>query len=236
VTRRIVLFLSLTLLIGGLSGCDGAASSPDETPIPVVEGLEGLDSYHVRLSMSFDSVTSGSPVQVSYEMYIDRVADPFAQYVLVRRGGTIEDYEFFYFPDRQYLIVGGGECLYLPAEGNEAMEPEMFKPDEVLGEDVEEHRVQPDEYVNDVLCRHYVIESSDDSGSTEGEVWVAVEGNYIVKYVLQTKGADPETGDVGRAEWEYEVSDINAPIAIERPTDCEEAIIGEFPGIPSPTD
>jgi hypothetical protein len=243
VSKQSGLFFAMTLLLGlvlasGLGGCSGGeVPTPTETPAVLVEGLQGLDSYHVYLKMGFESATGSGVTQDGYEMDIDYVDDPFAQYVAVWREDTIEYYEFFYFDDRQYLIAGEGECVYLPAEGDEAMDPEVFKPDDVLGQDT--RRVQPDEYVNDILCHHYVIDRTDpadESNRTEGEVWIAAEGNYIVKYTLQIKSTDPDTGDTGRANWEYEVSDINAPITIERPTDCEEAVVGEFPGVPSPTD
>jgi len=244
-TRQFGSFFALTLLLGlalacGLSGCGGGGvPSPTEPPAIVEEGLQGLDSYHVHLKMTFESVAGGSATHGGYEMDIDYVDDPFAQYVAVWREGTIENYEFFYFNDRQYLVVGGGECVYMPAEGNEAMDPEILKPDDILGEGSNARRVQPDEYVNGILCHHYILgaaDPADESNHTEGEVWVAVEGNYVVKYTLQTRGQDPDTGSTGRAEWEYEVRNINASITIEPPLDCEEAVVGEFPGIPSPTD
>jgi hypothetical protein len=86
------------------------------------------------------------------------------------------------------------------------------------------------------MCRHYKF---DEKGLTwgafaraQGEVWVAVEGDYVVKYTLQADGKDPVGGnDEGHIKWEYEVRDVNQPITIEPPAGCSAAE-SEFPIMP----
>jgi hypothetical protein len=113
------------------------------------------------------------------------------------------------------------------------MDMELFKVDDAIGGLENARRVRPDETVNGVLCRHYVFDDKALAGwsaftQAEGEMWVAVDGDYVVRYLLQAEGKNPITGDEGHIEWEYEIRDANESIVIEPPAGCEAAE-SEFP-------
>ena len=260
-TKLFGLLISLGLLLGlmlacGLSGCKGEALSPTEAPssgeVPepaggdeeeislpsITGGLQSLDSYRSHFKMTFEGTTDGEAEHWAYEMDVEYVRDPFAQHVVIRGTDTGEGFEIIHISDREYIVLGGGQCLSTWADESDVMDAEIFEPD-IIGGLADVHRVRPDESVNGILCRHYVFDETAVAWSgfthAEGEVWVAVEGDYVVRYTLQADGKDPATGDEGHVEWEYEVRDINVPITIEPPPGCE-ATESEFPIMPDATD
>ncbi len=205
----------------------------------VTSGLQALDSYRSHFKMTFDGTTGGDAGQWVFEMDIEYVREPFAQHIVIRGGDTGEALESTQIGDQQYVVFGEGQCISSSADEGDAMDAEIFEPDDVIGGLENARRVRPDERVNGILCRHYTFDETGVAWAgfahAEGEVWVAVEGDYVVKYTMQADGKNPTTGDEGHIEWEYEVRDVNKPIAIEPPPGCEAAE-SEFPIMPDATD
>jgi hypothetical protein len=118
------------------------------------------------------------------------------------------------------------------------MDMEIFEPDDVMGGLEHARRVRPDETVNGILCRHYVFDETSITWTAlahaEGEVWIAVDGDYVVKYTVEAEGLNPASQEEGHVEWEYQVRDVNASIIIEPPAGCEAAE-SEFPTMPDAT-
>src|SRR5574341_283271 len=87
------------------------------------------------------------------------------------------------------------------------------------------------ETVNGVPAEHYTFDQRAlglaDFTSSTGEVWVASDGGYVVKYVLVTEaGADYfGEGSEGALSWVYDLTDANLPAAIELPVDCPAGMI-----------
>jgi hypothetical protein len=56
---------------------------------------------------------------------------------------------------------------------------------------------------------------------------IASDGGYIVKYLLRTKGNEDYFGEgiEGTLTWDYELTDINQPIAITLPNDCPAGLV-----------
>jgi hypothetical protein len=137
-----------------------------------------------------------------------------------------------------YLISATGPCEYTVTGDSDPVVPEFFRPEELVGADSGAERVEPDEMVNGVLARHYTIASqgsADGPTRTESEVWVAAEGDYVVRYVLRTDTLDPDTDGAGHIELTYEIRDVGASFDIAEPANCM-ATDRELPGVPSPTD
>jgi len=95
--------------------------------------------------------------------------------------------------------------------------------------------------LNGVAAEHYIFDEQAltqvrDAKST-GALWVAVDGNYIVRYILATTaGADYfGEGIEGTITWDYEVTDINQPFTLNLPQDCHLAIV-DAPLLPDATD
>lgn len=218
----------------------GAETEEEQISLPsVTSGLESLDSYRSHFKMTFEGTAEGEAEQWVYEMEMEQVRAPFARRVVIRGTDAEEGLEIVHIGDRQYVVFGEGQCISSSAEEGEALDMEIFEPEDVIGGLENARRVRPDERVNGILCQHYVFDETAVAwggfAHAEGEVWVAVEGDYVVKYTLQADGKDPATGNEGHLVWEYKIRDVNVPITIEPPPGCE-AVESEFPIMPDASD
>lgn len=198
----------------------------------VTEGLQQLDSYRSRFDMTFDGESEGEMGQWSLTMEMAYVRDPFAQHIVLK-GGEMgvdleEGFETIQIGNRHYMILGEGECISHETEDEEDdQDLEIFDLDDVMGQLEGARRVRPDEEVNGVTCRHYVFDEYAvdwpelSLSKARGELWIAVDGDYVVKYTMEAEGQNPATHEEGRMEWVYEVYDVNKPINIEPPASCE---------------
>lgn len=205
----------------------------------ITGGLQGLDSYRSHFEMTFEDTTGDETEYWTFEMDTEYVRDPFAQRVVIRGGEAGEGLESVQIGDRQYVVFGDGQCISSSADEAEELDTELFEPDDFIGGLEKARRVRPDEEVNGILCRHYTFDETyvnwGDITSAEGEMWVAVDGDYVVKHILQAEGKNPATGEEGHLEWVYEVRDVNKSFSIEPPAGCEAAE-SELPTMPDATD
>jgi hypothetical protein len=206
----------------------------------VTSGLQSLDSYRGYFKMTFEGSTEDEEGQWVMEMDMEHMREPFAQRVVFRGGetGLGEGFESVQIGDQNYIVFGEGQCISSSADEEDAMDMELFGIDDAIGGLEGARRARPDETVNGVLCRHYVFDEKALGWGiftrAEGEMWVAIDGDYVVKYAVQAEGENPITGDEGNIEWEYEIRDVNEPITIEPPAGCEAAE-SEFPIMPAAT-
>ncbi len=206
----------------------------------ITEGLQSLDSYRGHLTASFQGTTDGESQAWTLEIEIEQVRDPFARHLIISGTGMgmtdmgeADHIESIQIGDQQYLILGEGQCISSSMAEGETMDAEFFKPDDLIGGLENAHRVRPDETMNGILCRHYQFDEKSllmsEIQRAKGDMWVAVDGNYVVKYVLDAEGKDPASGDEGQISWTYEIGDVNTPITIEPPASCGSTAESEFP-------
>ncbi len=153
--------------------------------------------------------------------------------------------------DMSYMNIGG-EWLSSSRGQEQEMMPVFFNADDIGGS-LDNMQRKGKEKLNGIDTVHYVFEIGDllpdllqglengDQGtveSYEGDVWVAEDGNYIVKMELHATAKDvPETDESGNEQLTtqtftltYEVTDVDAGITIELPADAPKAGAVEVPG------
>ena len=221
------------------SGGEAGTEGEEEIELSsVTSGLQSLDSYRAHFKMAVTDTAGGGTEEWAYEMDMEVVRDPFAQHMVIQGVAAEGAFEMFQIGDQRYIALGEGQCISTSAEG-EAMGAEMFEPGDVIGGLSNARRVRPDQDVNGIRCRHYKFNETAlvwrGFTKAEGEVWVAVEGEYVVKYALQAEGKDPASGKEGHLDWVYEIRDVNEPISIEPPAGCGAAE-SEYPMMPDATD
>ena len=207
----------------------------------VVGGLQELDSYRSHMRMVFEGSEGDEDEQWGLEMDMEYVREPFAQRIVIQGGnvGIVEggSMESVQIGDQQYAVFGD-QCITSSNDDGGAMDAELFELDDMMGGLDNASRVMPDETVNGILCRHYEFDETAIAWTVlteaSGEVWIAVDGDYVVKYTMVAEGQDPASQQQGHVEWEYEVSDVNVPISIEPPAGCADAG-SEFPIMPDAT-
>ena len=86
------------------------------------------------------------------------------------------------------------------------------------------------ETVNNVPATRYEFDQrafgSAPESTSAGQIWVASDGGYIVRYLLTTSGADEYFGEGGAGELtvDYQLTDVNAASPIALPTECVEGV------------
>jgi hypothetical protein len=92
-------------------------------------------------------------------------------------------------------------------------------------------QVSGDETVNGVAAKRYSFDQQalgeQDLTEATGDLWVAAEGNYIVKYLLTRKGKADYFGEgmEGTLTLDYELADPTQPVTIALPADCPPGLV-----------
>jgi len=178
-------------------------------------GLEGLTSYRQR----YLETTEGGETESRYEWTSALAAsgDRFTQESMtVPMPMTRANYEvgggaFF------YAEMGEGEVVCTPLPQAEPLPP-MTQISDTTGFQTAT-LVGAGETVNGVLADRYRLEPPPiyayyDEGSLSGELWVAREGGYLVKYEVTGRRGDETT------TWSYDLTDVNGPVEVQLPAAC----------------
>ncbi|MEM8532330.1 MAG: hypothetical protein AAGF95_15910 [Chloroflexota bacterium] len=211
--------------------------------------LDELESYRIQFNISFDGTNdSGETESGSIEMMQTYIAESNNQHMrMASEDSTAEDasgtFEFFQIDGTTYTYTaeaeGEAQCFSFSSEEDTLGNDTMLQPDDFTEGVEEANLVGRGEVVNGVDTDHYEFDQADLSfglfGSAKGEVWVAQDGGYMVRYLGEASGGNGlfGSGDVeGTVTWEYNLEDINAIEAIELPPEC----VGQGPAddIPVP--
>jgi hypothetical protein len=195
-------------------------------------GLANLSSYKASLTLSFDGTQDGETEQWSRTYVMRAAKDPEISELTIETDGNSAEVEPLFLAKAggmAYERVGEGTCsAEVIVEGetlNEPVEPASLLTG-VIGADE-----AGSETINDVAVDHYTFDQRAlaEEGLTDssGELWVATDGGYIVKYVLSSKaGADYfGEGVEGTLSWSYELSEIDQLATIEIPADCPPGLL-----------
>lgn len=211
-------------------------SSEESLEVPsLTSGLTALESYVSRLEITLREPDSATAVQ-TLVMEIEHTREPLAERVVARGAEEYQNIQLVKVGGRQYVVNAEGQCVSVAAEEGSEFSTDFADPGTLLGGLQGARRVLPDEKVNGVLCRHYVFDESALLGvahytRAQGEVWVAVDGGYVMRYVLEAEGTDPATSKQGQVRIHYEVHQVNVPLTIEPPAGCVEGL-SQYPMMP----
>lgn len=218
-----------------------------------ISGLEKLKSYRSKMSLSVDGLKAGKPYTSTMELLGEYNREQQASRLVIKFSGSepIEGAEaaggsaaFEVVRIGQDTWVRFGE-QWMHAKDESAIPTEGFvlEPGDVVGGLKGLQRVRPDQEVNGIDCRHYrfdekVLAELDTETfgrftKYQGELWVAKDGDFIVKYIVEAEGEnllfgsdDEEEKVVGKLRVAYEVYDVNKPITIEAPASAVPTLPG----------
>lgn len=195
-------------------------------------GLADLLSYKTTLTLSFDGTRDGQPSQWSKTYVMSGTKDLAARQLTIEKAGDLSDLNTVFLAEvdgASYEQRGDDACnANVIEEGNsliEQLDPVGFL-NFVIGAD--EAGV---ETVNDVAADHYTFDERAFGqlglAKSTGEMWVASDGGYIVKYVLTTEGNADYFGEglEGTLILDYELTDVNQPVTITLPDDCPTGMV-----------
>ena len=195
-------------------------------------GLSDLTSYKATLNVSFDGSRAGSAEQWSRIYIMLTSKEPAARQLTIEKSGNLPDPGSIFMAEMggvTYERLGENPCTAnLTEQGNalgERMEPAGF----LTG--VHGAETAGNDTVNGAAANHYTFDERAfgqlEVVQSTGEVWVASEGGYIVKYVVTTTGNEDYFGNgiEGSLTLDYELTDINAPVTFNLPEDCPAGLV-----------
>jgi hypothetical protein len=205
-----------------------------------IEGLSDLSSYRATLSVSFDGTNSGQPEQWSRVYTLLVTQSPSARQLTIDNPEDDDGQVYMAEVNNiSYERRDGSNCFANPVEAEGAFAEQWELAgflDSVMGADE-----AGAETVNDVDTNHYTFDESAQGASgiadSTGELWVASDGGYLVRYTLTTTGSADYFGEgiEGTMTWDYELTDVNQPVVIEIPEDCPPPLLN-VPVMPDASD
>lgn len=237
-----------------------APPTPEVKPTPTEEvladaeialqALRKLKSFRSYTHYSWTVQEEGKAKESSeIEIRGEHVAEPPSQRLFITLGGDAaaeegpESFELIQIEDQIWYKLGEDQWMQIAQQELIPFGP-MMNAVATLRELHGARRLWPDETVNGIRCRHYRFTEKNlpyfldlgELSKVEGDLWVAVEGDFAVKYVMHAEGGDLRIGEQPGyviLDLLYEVSDVGADIVIEPPTGGGPAIAGfaegEFP-------
>ena len=195
-------------------------------------GLSDLSSYSATLAVSFDGTVNGQSVKWSRMYVMVASKNPAVRQLTIETSGDITDSEAVFMAEldgADYEVRGQNSCTAKAIEaGNtlsDQLEPAGFL-SFVAG--AEEAGSQT---ANSVAAKHFTFDERalGQQGLTQssGELWMAAQGNYLVKYLLTTKATEAYFGDgiAGTLSLDYELTQLGQPVNIQLPAGCPGGMV-----------
>lgn len=215
-----------------------SGGSEDALPVPINEGLASLNSYRMTNRMESTGPTEVDRSSSLMLMEHDEQADA----THIRSDSTTHDEDD---PEGRsettdYYQIGNENCTISDGEAEfESMSPIEREMTDLMASmfdlrpSIEEPVQAGEASVNGVETWHYEFELSSLGSSgievvrLDGEYWLAKDGRYLVRYLLNLDLRDAPEGTEGAealvATIEVELTDINTPVPINFPQVCLDA-------------
>lgn len=203
-------------------------------------GLATFSAYRLNFSAVFSGTRQGQPAAGSLNGLFEVTRNPEARHWRVELAGdTFSELASFGEVVELYHI---GNTIYLqnPQDGawlgmpaflvNSLIPPEIYTPEDQISLPATAVPQPGEEIINGVVTRRYTFGPQDivveaaTYDHIEGTIWVAVEGNYVVRYEATVSGQQQKLAvsgmellDSGVATMVYEVSDVNGALTISPP-------------------
>lgn len=213
--------------------------------------LENFSSYRTKVKMVFDGTSSdGNPSKGTIEVFTEKVKEPPATHMSMKMEGTtlgnaalegVDSFEMetYSVNDMIYMrnpLLGQENPWMSYAASGEEDFSSGFSADDMVDMPSTARRSLLPQDVNGISCWHYTFNEKDIPADERmvfekatGEVWVARDGEYPVKFTVQATttakpDAEPSEGELfssGNFSVEYELIDVNQNFEIVVP---EEAL------------
>jgi hypothetical protein len=233
--------------------------APEPTPAPEeadlslsdrATGLDQLKSYRVSWKADWENTKDGKTTQASWEWLEEYTSEPEALHYTWKStedGADKGSMEIWQIGATMYMLstddAGKTQCTPISSSDQESgLEKGAFSPS-MLGS-LSDARYAGRETVNGIATKHYKYDEKSSGlagfGKVSGETWVADDGGYVVKDVMNWEGgaglfgAGTAAGDSGKGKWEWELKDPNGSFTITPPEGCESATSG-LPILPDAT-
>lgn len=194
---------------------------------PRASGLSHLGTFRQRMAVSFTGQESGYTGVYHYNAEVNTAEQ--AVYITASAEGAAakqlpsNQVQAIWIGTKLWLKVGNQPWVPVPAGVEEIkFDEQMYSVSDFLPYVAHFQRVQPDEVVNGILSAHYTYDAQDlptqyGSVNGRGDVYVALDGGYVVRYTLDGSGTFNEYFQgSGTLNLVYDTYDVGADIHIRR--------------------
>jgi hypothetical protein len=202
-----MLLFALSIFIGLTAQPQIATAASNQVkrePFTATTGLERFSSYRLNFSGEVDGIKDGQPSTGSLAGFLEVTKNPKAQHLRLDTAGDtfstvaplgrIEAYDVngtYYVQNPQT-----GSWLTIPAFLVNAMLPQGIpSPEESIELPLTAVPQPGTELVNGLVTRRFTFDAADLAAEhqakyddVQGTVWVAVDGNYVVRYEATVRG------------------------------------------------
>ena len=250
--KRMVIFLSFLVMVmlacnltttptgqTPLSTPQGNGNKPNGTPpadpVSISEGLASLNSYKMITKITSIGPNPGNSSTTVIES--QRSKEQGASYThmtqtTVKTGAgdpNTSDYQLYRIGNDQ-CSNSSGDWSWMSMAPNEKEMMDVMTNMLNFSPRIDNPTFMAQETVNGIPTNHFTFKISGlgvSSGATvnanQGDYWLAVDGQYIIKYVLVLETSmDPQT-DVLHVEITIDLNQINQPVSIAFPQACLDA-------------
>jgi hypothetical protein len=200
-------------------------------PDPSV-GLTDLPSYKASLTVAFDGTRNGEPSVWSKTYLMLSAHDPAARQLTITGAGDIADLDPVFLAEAAgaaYESRAGHGCNATVIDPENSLIARLAPAGllaGVIGADE-----AGSESINDVPADHFTFDERAlglaGLATATGELWLAPDGGYVVKYSSITEGDADYFGDgaEGTLTLEYTVTEVDQPIPMDLPADCPPGMV-----------
>jgi hypothetical protein len=190
-------------------------------------GLDALTSYRASLTISFTGTVSGQSQSWSMTkvlLYSQAAAATQSTTGTIGTGAPDAPTQEWEVNGVAYTIAADSGCSATGTAGAASLRDRSEPAASLLG--VVGAEETGTETVNGAQAEHATFDERalGLAGLTHstGELWVAADAGYLVKYALAMEGNADYFGEgtEGTASWAYELTDANRPVAIDVPGAC----------------
>lgn len=213
-------------------------------------GLEQLNSYRAHWEGSWKAADNDETTNMMWKWYQEYTADPEAIHMRLEGVNLVDEQkefttEIWRIGNTTYIMAPveneTPQCISISSEEQDRISEDMFNPGN-LGR-VEGARYVGTETVNGIRAKHYKYDEKAatflGAAKAAGDLWVAVDGDYVIKETVTWEGSAGMFGvsaeAKGEGTWTWEILEVNPRLTINPPENCESAA-GDLPILPNATD
>jgi hypothetical protein len=216
-----------------------SSGSSDDKPLSLSSrqaGLDKLKSYRMKWLAEWKSTDSSSAESASWNWVEEYSSNPQALHWMWQLTDSKDksknlNMEWWQIGNTTYMLTkdasGKGQCISFSSDDQKnQLTKGLFSPN-ALGS-VSNAKFVGAETVNGLKTRHYKYDEKAvaifASGKVNGDIWVAVDGEFAVKEIMNWSGVAGLFGigsnAKGDGKWTWEITDVDQPIAIKAPDGC----------------
>jgi hypothetical protein len=212
-------------------------------------GLSDLSGYTTTVMLTFDGTRDGKAEKWTKTYTMLMTTEPAARQMTIEKSGNLLDLDSIFMAEigeTAYEKRGETACEAGTIQEEYSL-ADRFEPASFLGGVIGAEQAGA-ETINSIPATHYTFDQralgAEGIAESSGELWVADEGGYLVRYLLTTKAGEEYFGPgiEGTVSVDYEMKDPNPSVEMDLPADCppglvdaptmlDAANVQSFPGI-----